>query len=148
MEYTTILVPLDGSEFSLRAVREARGIASKEKSRIILFAVVEPITSQLEGYAEFVSGADLYEQIRVELQAMLDEEAERLAANGYMVETKLCEGFANEEIIEVCKREGADVVVMTTHGRTGVAHWFMGSVTEKVVRCAPCSVLVVRGKEA
>jgi nucleotide-binding universal stress UspA family protein len=148
MEYNKILVPLDGSEFSRRAVNDAVGIAAKQRTNIILFAVVEPITSQLEGYAEFVSGADLYEQIRVELQAMLDDEAERLAANGYLVETRLCEGFANEEIIAVCKRDEIDLVVMTTHGRTGVAHWFMGSVTEKVVRCAPCSVLVVRAKES
>jgi nucleotide-binding universal stress UspA family protein len=144
MEYNNILVPLDGSKFSRKAVLVAANLATIAKTNLLLFAVVEPITSQLEGYAEFVSGADLYEQIRTELQAMLDEEAERLAAGGYLVSTKLEEGFANEAIVETCESEAIDLVVMTTHGRKGVAHWFMGSVTEKVVRCAPCSVLVVR----
>ncbi len=144
MEYNNILVPLDGSEFSRKAVLVAANLATIAKTSLLLFAVVEPITSQLEGYAEFVSGADLYEQIRTELQTMLDEEAERLAAVGYLVSTKLEEGFANEAIVETCESEAIDLVVMTTHGRKGVAHWFMGSVTEKVVRCAPCSVLVVR----
>ena len=144
MEYNNILIPLDGSESSHRAVQVATNLASVGKSNLLLFAVVEPITSQLEGYAEFVSGADLYEQIRTELQAMLDEEAEQLAAHGYLVSTKITEGFANEAIVEACEREEIDLVVMTTHGRKGMAHWFMGSVTEKVVRCAPCSVLVVR----
>lgn len=144
MEYTNILVPLDGSEFSRNAAQVAANLATKAKTKLLLFAVVEPITSQLEGYAEFVSGADLYKQIRTELQEMLDEEAERLAANGYLVSTKIDEGFANEAIVETCESEAIDLVVMTTHGRKGVAHWFMGSITEKVVRCAPCSVLVVR----
>lgn len=144
MEYNVILVPLDGSEFAKSSIAPARAAATKGKTKLILFSVVEPITSQLEGYAEFVSGADLYGQIRSELGEMLESEAERFAANGYLVETRIVEGFAGEEIIDACEAEGVELVVMTTHGRTGVAHLFMGSVTEKVVRAAPSSVLVVR----
>jgi pimeloyl-ACP methyl ester carboxylesterase len=59
---------------------------------------------------------------------------------------KTAEGIAAVEIIEAAKREGVDMIIMATHGHTGVKHLFLGSTTEKVVRTSPCPVLTVRSK--
>ena len=148
MSYKTILVPLDGSEFSTGAVEEAARLGRPHGSQLVLLAVVETQTAQFEGYAEFVSGMDIRERIRAQLEELLAKTAAELEKEGFKVKTLVRDGFPHEEIIAVCEEERADVIVMTTHGRRGFIHWLMGSVAEKVVRSAPCSVLVVRSPEA
>ena len=147
MSYKTILVPLDGSEFSIGAVAEASSLARPFEAQIVLLSVVELPTAQFEGYAEFVSGTDIHERIRAQLEGMLQTTAEKLRADGFNVTILLREGFPHEEIISVCEELAVDLIAMTTHGRRGFIHWLMGSVAEKIVRSAPCSVLVVRSPE-
>jgi nucleotide-binding universal stress UspA family protein len=63
---------------------------------------------------------------------------------GLVWENRTCEGRAAETIVTVAQDIGADLIVMGTHGRTALAHMLLGSVAEKVVRTAPCSVLTIR----
>ena len=79
----------------------------------------------------------------------LAEAARRVAAAGALdVVTVLCEGSPYDEILAHAREGRFDLIVMGTHGRTGLEHMLMGSVAEKVVRTAPCPVLTVRAGEA
>jgi nucleotide-binding universal stress UspA family protein len=68
----------------------------------------------------------------------------RLAKRGVKCDALLEHGAAHDRIVDVAKRIHADLIVMSTHGRTGLSHAMMGSVAERVVRMAPCPVLIVR----
>ena len=144
MGYATVLVPLDGSDFARRSIDEAKKLTRPPDGRILLVGVVEVPTAQFDGYAEFVSGIDVHERIRSHLEKMLREEVEALRRGGYEADLRVREGVPHEQIAALCEEEAVEVIVMTTHGRTGFAHLLLGSVAEKVVRSAPCSVLVVR----
>ena len=75
----------------------------------------------------------------------LDEaKAEAEAAGAVRTETKLLEGIAHSEIVSFAQEFGYDLIVMGTHGRTGIMHALLGSVAERVLRKAPCPVLTVR----
>jgi len=144
MSYQNILVPLDGSMIARSAIAEAVKLAAPSKGRILLLSVVEMPPMQMEGYGEVLGTLDIQERLRAKYEALLSAEAEGLRKTGHRADTLIREGLAHEEIVAVCGEEGIDVVVMTTHGRTGIAHWIMGSVAERVVRSAPCPVLIVR----
>jgi nucleotide-binding universal stress UspA family protein len=70
-----------------------------------------------------------------------------LAASSQRVELLVRDGPASEEIVKAAEEQRADVIVMATHGRTGIRHLLLGSVTEKVLRASSCPVLVVRSQE-
>lgn len=148
MNYATILVPFDGSELAEQAITEAVTLARPHGARIILLGVMEVPTAQFEGYAEFISGVDIHDKMRDHLNGLLTGHAERLRAQGLHTDTQVRQGIPHEEIAAACNEEKVDVIVMTTHGRSGFAHFLLGSVAEKVVRTAPCSVMIVRpGRE-
>lgn len=146
MGYKNVLVPLDGSAIATSAIEHAVKLVEPVVGRVVLLCVVETPPMQMEGYGEVLGTMDIEQKLRESYEAMLKEESAKLAHKGIMVETLIRDGLAHEEIAGVCAEMDIDVVVMTTHGRTGIAHWIMGSVAERVVRIAPCSVMIVRGK--
>ncbi|MGE5849127.1 MAG: universal stress protein, partial [Candidatus Methylomirabilota bacterium] len=78
---------------------------------------------------------------------ILQEVADAGARAGVPVETRVVTGIPYDDILRIGAELRADLIIMGTHGRTGVSHLFMGSVAEKVVRRAPCPVLTVRQAE-
>lgn len=145
MGYKSILVPLDGSETARAALAHAQTLADPRDAKITLLSVVETPVMQLEGYGEMLGTLEIQERMRKKYEEELDAEANLLAAKGFRVEKLIRDGLAHEEIVAACVGANADVLVMTTHGRTGIAHFIMGSVAERVIRSAPCPVLIVRG---
>lgn len=77
-------------------------------------------------------------------KAQLEQLAKELGRNNGQVETRLTIGIPAEEIVEVANKDSVDLIVMGTHGWTGIRHMLLGSVAEKVLRMATCPVLVVR----
>jgi nucleotide-binding universal stress UspA family protein len=75
------------------------------------------------------------------------EAAEAFRERGIRTEPLLGKGDPASQIIDLCRENGADLIAMTTHGRSGVSRWVLGSVTEKVLREARVPLLVVRGRE-
>jgi nucleotide-binding universal stress UspA family protein len=73
---------------------------------------------------------------------------EELVGKTVKVRTEVGHGDAAEEIVLIAKKEGADLIVISTHGSTGLERWVFGSVAEKVVRLAECPVLTVRQRES
>lgn len=131
-----ILVPVDFSEASLESFDHAVDLAKRYEAQILLMHVVEPIY-----YA--VPVAEVLAEQKAFARSELERLAARLAARGVACHTLLCVGIPHVEIVNAARGDAADMIVMTTHGRTGFSHLMMGSVAEKVVRTAECPVLTV-----
>jgi nucleotide-binding universal stress UspA family protein len=148
--FTKILVPLDGSELSERALLPALAIASKPGASLTLLRV--PLAPT--GWDRGIEGSDPY----IEAWAEEHYANERAAAADYLtkikqareqdglpIATQLVEGDVAAQILKAAQQN--DLVVMSTHGYSGLTKWMMGSVAEKVLGTATCPVLVLRSSQ-
>ena len=143
MTITHILVPTDFSTDANAAFNYALGLARKFDAPVHLLHVVEdPVAAGVwssEIYTAEVAG------LQVNLVRDAEERLRRTVPNDAgMVSTEVRSGSAARQIIETARDRSADLIVMGTRGRTGMAHVIMGSVAERVVRLAPCPVLTLR----
>ncbi|MBK9162040.1 MAG: universal stress protein [Nitrosomonadales bacterium] len=146
--YQRILVPVDGSDTAARALQEAVKLAG-DRARLRLVHVSEEVYPlDTEGYAN-VDYAGLQQAVRQSGERVLAQAAKKASAGGAAVETALLDAHG-ERIASVIDREAgdwsADLIVIGTHGRTGLSRLFLGSVTDGVVRGASVPVLLVRGE--
>ena len=145
MEIKTVLVPTDFSDFAEYAYNWALGLAADCKAKIVLFHAA-PTMSHL-AFPESVYYPDL---ARMERELIADAEkrvGEFAAKKGTRlvpVETRVAVGEAVWEICRMAEKEHADLIIMGSHGRTGLSHIVLGNVAERVVRHASCPVLVAR----
>ena len=144
MSYQRILIPLDGSELSEQALATAYPLARAFGSELLLVGVLDLTAGMYDVYAETLQPLDLKDQLETLLAGTLDRAVAQVQAEDLPVRRFLEVGIPHEEIAGVAEREKADLIVMTTHGRRGLTHLLLGSVAEKVLRTAPCPVLVVR----
>ncbi len=155
--YERILVPLDGSKIGEAALPYIEELVSKltqlQKVEITLFQVVSSLTHYV--VAGEVAAPVPYteiemEQIKKKAIGYLDKIGEGLRSKGAIVKCKVGVGKASEEIIKATDETNADLVAMSTHGRSGLSRWAFGSVTDKVLRQGGnIPVLMVRApKEA
>jgi nucleotide-binding universal stress UspA family protein len=140
-----ILVPIDFSDCSKKALQYALPLAKQHQAAITLLYVV-PLS-----YAVGEYGGTDYVSLEAETRASADKALAALAVDEIRGEVPadavVRSGSTAFEIIEAAKRLPADIIVVSTHGRTGLKHVFLGSVAEDIVRHAPCPVLVVRERE-
>jgi nucleotide-binding universal stress UspA family protein len=144
--YQRIMVAVDGSETSDRGLKEAIGLANDQKSRLAIvhvidIVVVDGIEEFSEKYIDTVRGyaRDTIEQARKTAQAAgieAEVQSPEIVTTAYHV----ADGIA-----QAAKDWKADLLVVGTHGRRGVNRLLLGSVAERVVRMAPCPLLLVRG---
>lgn len=139
-----ILVPIDFSNYSKHALRYAVEFAKTFKSKIYLVYVVEPIIYP----SDFSMGQVTFPVADVEMNQRAKEELESLAKNeigeDLEVETLIKSGKPFVEINETASELNIDLIIIATHGHTGMEHLLFGSTAEKVVRKAPCPVLTLR----
>ncbi len=145
LKITQILVPIDFSECSKKGLRYAVALAREHKAAITL-AYVVPSISMLGEYG----GID-YASLNKEMRESADRELATVVVDEIRgvvpSDTVVRAGSPAGEIVSIAKTLPADLIVISTHGRTGLKHAFMGSVAERVVQTAPCPVLVVRERE-
>jgi nucleotide-binding universal stress UspA family protein len=146
MKIDKILVPTDFSKGSTTALSYAVMLATEFKAKIVLLHVVSTPVDISGMHVPHFS----LDKIMEEMKERAEKEMEDLLAEksikktGLTFETQVREGVPFLQIIQGAKEQGADLIVMGTHGRTGLEHVFFGSTAEKVVRKAPCPVLTVR----
>ncbi len=139
-----ILVPTDFSAHSREAQAWAVELARRYEASLTLMHVYQPISYALpEGYV--LPSANLLADLEVSLGKALDDAGKELQSTpGLRVDTALTQGVPFAEIVRFAREGSFDLIVLSTHGRTGLKHALLGSVAEKVVRKAPCAVLTVR----
>ncbi len=170
--YTQILIPLDGSKLSEKALPHAQGLAKSYGATIHLLQVFthHPSGGQPHGEGPEPGGnlgsraglagaiparvggsnpltlelaRQLAEAQIAEAQEYLEHMATQLKNESIAVETQLHEGPPHEHIVEYAKQHSVDLIVMSTHGHGGVKRFFMGSTTDRVIRAGEVPVLVV-----
>lgn len=138
-QWKKIVVPTDFSSCAEIGVQAAAGLQQASGAEVLLLHVTEPAHSGLR-----VQTSDLHEAMRNEAAAKLGKIAAEAFAQGGSVRFVVKEGHPAEVICKTAAEEKADTIIIPTHGHSGLAHMLLGSVAEKVVRHAKCSVLVVR----
>jgi len=146
--FLRILSPVDFHENSLAALEYAAQFARQNDATVYLLHVIP--TDELHLHREVyrpeeAGGADLRWAEKVSSEN-LHAIAQQHLSGGIRHEILTRVGDAAKSILEVAEEVGAELIVMATHGRTGIAHFFLGSVAEQVVREAPCPVLTIRQK--
>jgi universal stress protein A len=145
MEIKAILVPCDFSDYAEHAFTWALGLAEKWDAKVVVVNAA-PLFSHL-AYPESVYMVDLAkmeEELIADAEKRLQEFVAKKGTSTVTVETRAVLGDPFWEICQAAEREHADLIVMGSHGCTGLAHVLLGSVAERVVRHAPCPVLVAR----
>jgi len=143
-----ILHATDFSKASARALDEAVSLAKQNHAELLVVHVIEPVGQYAAG--EDFGGAELYMKIEeaAEQDAQRSMQKLMLKLKQARVNAKslLLKGLAHEQIVKAARSRKANMIVIGTHGRTGLSKLFMGSVAGKVVSLASCPVVTVRGK--
>jgi nucleotide-binding universal stress UspA family protein len=143
--FNHILAATDFSESSRRAVELATELARQVKASLTLVHVFQ-YPRALYSESALYSG-DLVEPVLEEVEETMAQTVRSLSHDIPQASAKIRQGVPHEQILAAAKECGADLIVMGTHGRTGLARVMLGSVTERVVRLSPVPVLTVRQPE-
>jgi nucleotide-binding universal stress UspA family protein len=136
-----VLVPLDFSDPSMKALDAGADLAKTYNGKVLIVYIAEPAPFS----PELVVPADGYEQkVTEKATARLDEICRSHISQGVEAAYKIRFGHPYDEIIGLANEEQVDLIVMATHGHSGVRHMLLGSTTEKVVRGASCPVLTMK----
>lgn len=143
-----ILVPTDFSKSSDNALRYAVAFAEKFGAKLTLLHVVQDLTWFIpEAILAAPAAIPPAEQFHTAAQTALERLIKSLNLNSLQIQGEVRQGAPFHAIIEFARERSIDLIVMGTHGHTGLAHVLLGSTAEKVVRKAPCPVLTVRHPE-
>src|SRR5271156_2052115 len=145
LEIKLILCPIDFSEFSVRAYRHALSLAEHYRAKLVALHTVEVWRHPS---ASFAATADLYDEYCQTLcgsgKERLEEFVKNYTSNEVQPELVVDEGTAADSILSFAQDQKSDLIVMGTHGLRGFDRLTLGTVTDRVMRRAPCPVLAVR----
>jgi len=144
--YKKILVPLDGSELAKRGLGEAEKLARCFGAELVLFQVVPFMP--IYGSPELVTPLIIDEKQKEAAEQYLSNLCEEVRKRDFKVTATVKTGQqVAVEIIDFAKEQGVDLIVMSTHGRSGITRWVLGSVALKVLTRAGTPILLLRSKE-
>lgn len=142
-----VLYATDFSPASAPAFAQALATARAERSELAIAHVLGPVVTMMgDGYLPPSTYADIERSQRADASRRLAKLAARARKRGVRTRTLILEGLPWQAITRAAKAGHARVIVLGTHGRSGLAKLFLGSVAERVVATAPCPVLTVRGR--
>ena len=149
MQIKTILFPTDFSQGARAAMDHAISLAKDYDAKLILLYVIQDISIAEWYIPSTLSVTDLVEDMQRSAKNEMEKWGTEVSAKVKDVDKMVVRGVPFVEIIKTAKDKNADLIVIGTHGRTGIDHMLFGSTAEKVVRKSPCPVLTVRiaGKE-
>ena len=141
-----LLIAIDGSDFSQAALQNVIARPWPPKTEVKVLHIVEPpslfIGREMGAYdPEFEM---VWKALREQAKALVEKAAEKLRGAKFTVSTELVEGDPKSEIIDAANKWHAHMIVLGSHGRTGLSRFLLGSVSQAVVRHAHCSVEIVR----
>lgn len=143
MAYKKILVCLDGSALAETALPHAQTLASDENAEIILLRIsVNPAAEFSFSDPSIATG--LIEEMEAETLSYLQSERRKLQKAGFRTSFLIRQGPIAETILVVAAECQADVIVMSTHGRSGVKRWLLGSIADRVVTHSDIPVMIIR----
>ncbi len=143
--YRKILLPLDGSELAECALPHMEAVARGcEAADVILLRVVEPLNLPGDYVISPGDRERTEKEHRADAGKYLAQLKSRLDGKGLSLQTEVIEGRVAEGIVDYAAGHGVDLIVMATHGRSGISRWALGSVADRVVRLASVPVLMVR----
>lgn len=146
MDVRSILLPTDFSECAAHALPFAASLARTFGARLVCLHVLEPVVPAVgwTPVAEPLPVADISERLEESAARELPKIADSEECVGLEVEDVIAHGDAASEIVRVARERGIDLIVISSHGRTGLGRIIFGSTAEAVVRHAHCPVLVVK----
>ena len=146
--FNKILHATDYSKASAPALDEAVALAKQNGAELLVLHVIDPVPPYVAG--EDIGGAELYmkleEASKREAEASMQKLMEKVRKLRVNAKSLLLRGTAHEQIVRTAKNRRANLIVIGTHGRTGLSKLLMGSVASRIVSMAHCPVLTVRGK--
>ena len=145
--YRSVMVPLDGSELAECVLSHVKALAAvSHPGGIIFVRVVEPFRSPT--VAGFDISADMVQRIedeqRSQAQKYLQQIVERFDKDSISTRAELLYGFAAEALADYASRNAVDLIVIATHGRSGISRWVWGSVADRLLRSACAPIMMVR----
>ncbi len=144
--YKTILVPLDGSELAEGVLPYAKDISRQTKADISLVRVVEPTTDEIKKYAKRDLISKISSKVKSESNKYFDKVRDYLKGPNVKITSNLLEGVPAVEIVSEANKNPDTLIAMSTHGRSGVRRWMIGSVADKVVRESSVPLLLIKPK--
>lgn len=143
--YKTIVVPIDGSGWSERAIPHAADIARNNDAEIILLHVLRPPASEYTDQIALGGGEEQLQQIREEMKQKLIAMRNGLRAQGIDARVQVIEGVGVASLIcDFINDQDVDLVVMSSHGRSGISRFIFGSVAQKVMQEVSVPVMIIR----
>lgn len=144
----SIIVPLDGSPTAEQALPHVGSLAKALGLKVVLLRAVPPLEEYYRFVGpEYIPPPDLPKEVEAEANEYLGRLKERLHKDRFpTVEVRLLQGNAAASIVDVAEQTSDSLIVMTTHGRSGVGRWILGSVANRVVRYAASPVLMIRAQ--
>jgi nucleotide-binding universal stress UspA family protein len=139
--YQRIMVPLDGSRLAEKALEPAADIARRRDAEIFLVRAYEP-TVVPPAAIGFVDREALHKEERENILRYL----EKSVRPGITCHTVVLEGAGADPLLKFADEKDIELIVMTSHGHTGLEHWLFGSIAERMVRYASCPVLTIGRK--
>lgn len=144
--YNTILVPLDGSRRAETILSHVLDVAERYRAKVVLLGVIEPPGTIVAPDSIHIPSQEMIEEHQREVEGYLAERQAQFQEKGINAVVRIIYGRVVDEIIETAEREQADLIAMTSHGRTGLARVFYGSVAAGVLHRIDRPLLIVRAE--
>jgi nucleotide-binding universal stress UspA family protein len=141
--YKKILVPLDGSDLAEAVLPHVESLAKANDAQVVIVRVALNPATEFAMTDPSIAGR-MVETLESNAKEYLSEVCKRLMGQGLKVSMQIAEGPIADSILQVAADEKIDLIAMSTHGRSGVARWLIGSIADKVVRGANIPVLLIR----
>ena len=143
MSYRKIMVCLDGSALAETAIPHAQMLASDENAEILLLRISVDPAGEFS-FSDPGIANDIVQEMEAESLAYMQSARSKLQKAGFRTSFLICQGGISETILRAAVENKVDIIVMSTHGRSGVKRWLLGSVADRVVTHSEIPVLLTR----